>query len=239
LKKQWCIPPLSDAAFVAAMEDILDLYCLPYDEHYPVICMDEKPYQLLDDVLTPIPMTTGKAKRIDYEYKRMGTCSIFVFNQPLKGWTYANAPERRTAIDFAYEIKQQVHFKEMHLLTVHFPNAIKIRLVSDNLNTHVPASLYKAFPAKEARGLLRRLEFHYTPGAFRRNALHGSWLNMAEISISILARQCINKRIPDLNTLHHDISAWSIQQNNIPSPINWQFTTCDARTKLTRLYPLI
>jgi hypothetical protein len=215
---------LADAAFVAAMEDILDLYCLPYDELYPVICMDEKPYQLLDDILTPIPMEPGKAKRIDYEYKRKGTCSIFVFSQPLTGWIYANARKRRTSIDFAHEIKK--------LLTVHFPNAMKIRLASDNLNTHVPASLYKAFPAKEARELLRRIEFHYTPK-------HGSWLNMAEISISVLARQCINRRIPDLEILNQEITARSINLNDIRTPIKWQFTTEDARIKLWRLYPQI
>lgn len=206
------------------MEDILDLYCLPYDERYPVICMDEKPYQLLNDILDPIPMKPGQAKRIDYEYKREGTCSIFVFNQPLTGWTYANARKRRTAVDFAHEIKK--------LLTVYFPNAIKVRLTSDNLNTHVPASLYKAFPAKEARELLRRIKFHHTPK-------HGSWLNMAEISISILARQCINRRIPDLIMLNNEISAWCAKQNIYRSPINWQFTTADARIKLRKLYPLI
>jgi len=186
--------------------------------------MDENPYQFLDDVLTPIPMKPGYAKRIDYEYNRKGTCSIFVFNQPLTGWTYVNARHRRTAIDFAHEIKE--------LLTVHFPNAIKIRLVSDNLNTHVPASLYKAFPAKQARVLLRRIQFHYTPK-------HGSWLNMAEISISILARQCINRRIPNLATLNKEISAWCDIQLNSRTLINWQFTSADARIRLRRLYPLI
>jgi len=206
------------------MEDILDLYCLPYDENYPVICMDEKPYQLLDDVLTPIEMKPGTPKRIDYEYKRIGTCTIFVFNQPLTGWTYVNARKRRTAIDFAHEIKE--------LLSVHFPKATKVRLASDNLNTHVPASLYKAFPAKEARELLRRLEFHYTPK-------HGSWLNMAEISISLLARQCINRRIPDLDALNEEINAWCNSINCRRTPIKWQFTTEDARTKLHKLYPQI
>jgi hypothetical protein len=192
------------------MEDILDLYCLPYDELYPVVCMDEKPYQLLDDILAPIPMKPGFPKRIDYEYERKGTCSIFVFNEPLTGWTYANARNQRTSIDFAHEIKK--------LLTVHYPKAKKIRLTSDNLNTHVPASLYKAFPAKEARELLRRIEFHYTPK-------HGSWLNMAEISISLLARQCINRRIPDLDILNCEIMAWIHCLNYNRTPIKWQFTT--------------
>lgn len=203
---------------------MLDLYCLPYDVRYPVVCMDEKPYQLLDDVLAPIPMKPGSPKRVDYEYERKGTCSIFVFNEPLTGWAYANARKQRTAIDFAHEIKK--------LLTVHFPQAIKVRLASDNLNTHVAASLYKAFPAKEARKLLRRLEFHYTPK-------HGSWLNMAETIISLLARQCINRRIPDLDSLNGEIMAWCNVVNNKRTPINWQFTTEDARIKLRKLYPQI
>lgn len=204
------------------MEDILDLYCLPYDRDYPVVCMDEKPYQLLDEVLLPIPMKEGHPKRIDHEYKRNGTCSIFVFNEPLTGWVHANARERRTAVDFAHEIKE--------LLTVYYPNAIKVRLVSDNLNTHVPASLYKAFPAREARELLKRLDFHHSPK-------HGSWLNMAEITISILARQCIDRRIPDLNVLNTEIVAWRDAYNNNHMPFKWQFTTDDARIKLSRLYP--
>jgi hypothetical protein len=220
----WCIPPEGSAAFVAAMEDILDLYCLPYNKNYPVICMDEKPYQLLDERREPIPIKPGKPKRIDNEYKRMGTCSIFVFTEPLTGWTHTFARERRTSIDWAHEIKE--------LLTVHFPKAKKVRLVIDNLNTHVPASLYKTFPPKEARRLLKRLEFHYTPK-------HGSWLNMAEIAISILARQCICRRIPDLDLLNSELSAWLIDRNNNRSPINWQFTTHDARIKLRRLYPQI
>jgi hypothetical protein len=225
LSKQWCIPPCDDAvfAFVAAMEDVLDLYCLPYDERYPVICLDEKPYQLLDNILAPIPMKPGKPAKIDYEYKRCGTCSIFVLNEPLTGWTYTNTRDRRTAIDFAHEIKK--------LLTVYYPNAIKIRLVLDNLNTHVAASLYKAFPAKEARAYLRRLELHYTPK-------HGSWLNMAEISISLIARQCINRRIENIEKLNNELLAWSAEYNKNRTPINWQFTSEDARIKLRRLYPL-
>jgi hypothetical protein len=206
------------------MEDILDLYCQPYDALFPVVCMDEKPYQLLDNILSPIAMKPGAPKRIDYEYERKGTCSIFVFNEPLTGWTYVNARQQRTSIDFALEIKK--------LLTVHFPNAIKVRLTSDNLNTHVPASLYKAFPAKEARELLRRLEFHYTP-------TQGSWLNMAEITISLLARQCIARRIPHLDVLNSEISDWCWAQNNNRTPIKWQFTTDNARIKLHRLYPQV
>lgn len=204
------------------MEDILDLYCLAYDEDYPVICMDEKPYQLLDDILTPIPIKQGTVKKIDYEYERKGTCSIFVFTEPLTGWHYANARNRRTAIDFAHEIKK--------LLTVYYTKAKKIRLVVDNLNTHVPAALYNAFPANEARELLKRIEFHYTPK-------HGSWLNIAEIGISLLARQCINRRIPNLDILNFELTAWCDEYNKVRTPVNWQFTTDDARIKLRKLYP--
>ena len=202
----------------------MDLYCLPYDEDYPVVCMDEKPYQLLDEILLPIPMKAGRPKLVDYEYKRMGTCSIFVFTEPLKGKVYANARERRTAIDYAHEIKE--------LLTIHYPKAKKVSLVQDNLNTHVAASLYKAFPAKEARTLLKRLEFHYTPK-------HGSWLNIAEISISLLASQCINRRIPNISNLNREIDAWCGSKNSNLIPVNWQFTTVDARIKLKKLYPVV
>jgi hypothetical protein len=184
--------------------------------------MDEKPYQLLNDVLTPIKMKPGKPKRQDYEYERCGTCSIFVFNEPLTGWVHANAKQRRTAIDYAYAIRE--------LLTIHYPNAIKVRLVQDNLNTHVEDSLYKAFPAKEARELMRRIEFHYTPK-------HGSWLNMAEITISVLTGQCINRRIPNLDSLNMELTAWSTEYNLNRTPIRWQFTNDDARIKLHRLYP--
>jgi len=204
------------------MEDILDLYCQPYEEKCPVICMDEKPYQLLDEVRKPIEMAPGRTKKIDAEYVRCGTCSIFVFTEPLKGWCYASAREHRTAIDFAYEIRE--------LLTVHFPDVPKIKLVVDNLNTHVLASLYKAFPAQEARELAKRLEIHYTPK-------HGSWLNMAEIMISVLARQCLCQRIPLLQTLITELDAWCADHNNISRKVNWQFTTQDARIKLRHLYP--
>ena len=204
------------------MEDILDLYRLPYDPKYPVVCMDEKPYQLLDERREPIQMKKGSVKKIDNEYERMGTCSIFVFTEPLTGWVYNHARERRTAIDWAHEIKK--------MLTEYFPNAIKVRLAVDNLNTHIIASLYKAFPAKEARELAKRLEIHYTPK-------HGSWLNIAEIMISVLARQCLCRRIPDLDLLNKELAAWGIDRNDSPRQIKWQFTTEDARIKLHRLYP--
>lgn len=218
----WCIAKGEDAAFVAAMEDILDLYCQPYDAEYPVVCMDEKPYQLLSEVREPIPMTAGKPRKIDAEYVRNGTCSIFVYSQPLLGWGYAHARERRTKVDWAHEIRW--------LLNDVYPKAKKVRLVSDNLNTHVLSSLYEAFPAPEARALAKRLEMHHTPK-------HGSWLNIAEIQISILARQCLCRRIPNLSRLDSELSCWNASVASSPRPVDWQFTTADARTKLKFLYP--
>lgn len=218
----WCIAKGEDAAFVAAMEDVLDLYCQPYDEAYPVVCMDEKPYQLLDEVREPIPMKPGKPRKIDAEYVRCGTCSIFVYSEPLRGWGYAHGRERRTKVDWAKEI--------CWLLEERYPEAKKIRLVCDNLNTHVISSLYEAFPAPKARALAKRLEIHHTPK-------HGSWLNIAEIMISVLARQCLCRRIPDIDSLSLELTAWNLLFDNTPRPIVWQFTTDDARIKLKRLYP--
>ena len=218
----WCIAKGEDAAFVAAMEDVLDLYCLPYDAQYPVVCMDEKPYQLLDEVRRPIPMEPGKVCKVDAEYVRNGTCSIFVFGEPLTGWTHAHARERRTKMDWAQEIRW--------LLEEVYPDAKKIRLVSDNLNTHVISSLYAAFEAPKARALAKRLDMHHTPK-------HGSWLNIAEIFISILARQCLCRRIPDLAVLNRELGAWAAFKNLAPCPVNWQFSAEDARIKLKHLYP--
>jgi len=221
----WCIPPEQNADFVAKMEDVLDVYALPYNENCPVICLDEKPYQLLGECREPIPMKVGCPEKIDNEYKRNGTCSIFVMCEPLKGWHHANARERRTAVDFAYEI-------EWLFTQSPYKNAPKIKLVQDNLNTHAVASLYKAFPAAKAREYVKRLEFHYTPK-------HGSWLNIAEISISILSKQCINRRIPNIAVLNTEIAAWETAYNSQVKSVNWQFTTADARIKLKKLYPII
>lgn len=209
---------------MANMEDILDLYCQPYDTDCPVVCMDEKPYQLLADVREPLPMKSGSIRKEDSEYERKSTCSIFVFTEPLKGWVHARGSERRTKLDWAHEIRW--------LLEDVYPQAPTIRLVCDNLNTHVISSLYEAFPAQEARVLARRLEIHYTPK-------HGSWLNIAEIEISVLARQCLCRRIPELNLLNRHLDAWNRSTNATSRPVQWQFTTDDARIKLKSLYPMV
>jgi hypothetical protein len=221
--KEWCIPPEQNAAFVAAMEDVLDVYCRPIDEKHPVVCMDEKPYQLLDNAREGLPIKPGSIAKTDSEYVRNGTCSIFVFNEPLTGWRHVHACEHRTRLDWAEQVRE--------LLEVHYPNAPKICLVMDNLNTHAISSLYQAFPAEKARDLARRLEIHYTPK-------HGSWLNMAEIELSVLSQQCLSRRIPSLTLLQSELSAWESNRNSLVKSIDWQFTTDDARIKLKRLYPV-
>jgi hypothetical protein len=218
----WCIPPEQNADFVAKMEDILELYALPYDEKFPVVCLDEKPYQLLDERRDPIPMTVGNPQKIDNEYERCGTCAIFVSVEPLKGDYHAHARERRTAIDLAFEVEDLVN---------RYPKAEKIKLVWDNLNTHVIASLYKAFEPKKAREIARKLEIHYTPK-------HGSWLDIAEIAISILTKQCLDRRIPTIEKLNEEIATWEAFSNLNAKSINWHFSTDCARIKLRRLYPV-
>jgi len=207
------------------MEDVLEVYARPYDPARPVICMDEKPYQLLDEVRQPIPMEAGKVQKVDSEYKREGTCSIFLFTEPLAGWRYAEAFERRTKIDWAQRVKW--------VLDHQYPNAEKVVLVMDNLNTHVISSLYEAFLPKEAFRLAQRLEIHYTPR-------HGSWLDIAEIELSALAAQCLGtRRISSMKALNKELSAWETKRNSEQRGVDWHFTTDDARTKLKRLYPVI
>jgi hypothetical protein len=219
----YCIPPEQNAAFVANMEDVLDIYHRPYDENCPVICMDEKPYQLLGEAREPIPMESGKPERIDNEYVRNGTCSIFIFTEPLAGFRHVDARQRRTKLDWAHEIKE--------LLTVYYSDKPKVCLVMDNLNTHNPSSLYEAFEPNEARALARRIDIHYTPK-------HGSWLNIAEIELSVLSSQCINRRIDSLVELNAEMSIWERERNQNQKSVDWQFTTDDARIKLKRPYPI-
>ena len=204
------------------MEDVLEVYQRPFDPHFPVVCMDEQPVQLIKETRTPLPPEPGKPERYDHEYERNGTASIFMFCEPLAGIRTVSALEQRTMIDWAHQVK--------HLLTTHYPQAKKVVLVCDNLNTHKPASFYKAFPPIEARKLLSRLEIHHTPK-------HGSWLNMAEIELAALTRQCLDRRIPDLPTLQSEIATWNDHRNTANKTISWQFTTQDARIKLKRLYP--
>jgi hypothetical protein len=225
LKTCWCIPPHQNSAFVAAMEDVLAVYARPYDKNRPVVCMDEKPYQLLDSCRKSIPMKHGMPEREDYEYIRLGACSIFIFTEPLAGWRYAQAFEQRTKKDWAHRIQW--------LLNEQYPEAEKVVLVMDNLNTHTISSLYETFPPEEAFRLAGRLEMHYTPK-------HGSWLNIAEIELSAMAAQCLGqRRISELLTMNDELAAWHTQRNHSQKGVDWQFTTKDARVKLKRLYPLI
>jgi transposase len=218
--REWCIPAGEECEFVAAMEGILDVYTQKYHKN---ICMDESPRQLIEETRIPIEMKPGKTACYDTEYKRNGTCEIFMFAAPLKGWRRAEVTEKRTRIDWAQQIKK--------LLTVDFPDVEKIILVMDNLNTHTIGSLYKAFPPTEAKSYCGRLEMHYTPK-------HGSWLNMAEIEINVLVNHGLSKRIPTIEQMKKEAIAWNKSRNKTANKINWRFTTDDARIKLKCLYPL-
>lgn len=206
------------------MEDTLEVYKRPYDEAQPLICMDESSKQQIKDTRTPIPAKPGTVARYDTEYERNGVSNIFMFFEPLQGKRFVEVTDQRTAIDWAHQIR--------NLVDVHYPQAKRITLVMDNLNTHTGASLYKAFEPKEARRILEKLEIHYTPK-------HGSWLNMAEIELSILSRQCMDRRIPDQEMLKTEILAWQEKRNTIARPMKWRFTTEDARIKLKKLYPTL
>ena len=216
------IPPDEDAAFVAAMEQVLDVYERPEDPKRPVVAMDERPVVLHRDLRSPIPAKPGRIARRDYEYKRVDVVSAFLFTNALEGWRRVSVRERRTAIDWAEEVQ--------YLLDEVYPEAEKVTLICDNLNTHTLKSLYKAFAAEEADRLSSRIELVYTPK-------HGSWLNIAEIELSVLSRQCLNRRIPDLQTLRAEVEAWQAHRNQTENPVDWRFTTKDARIKLKRLYP--
>lgn len=220
----WCLPSKADADFVAHMEDVLDVYERPYDPSRPVVCMDEKPYQLLGEARQSWAMRPGDDKKVDSEYVRNGTCSIFAFVEPLGGRHHVCALQHRTATDWALQIK--------YLVDVMYPDVEKITLVMDNLNTHAPSSLYKAFAPQEANRIWKRLEVHYTPK-------HGSWLDIAEIELNVLTRQCLNRRIATLAELQSEMEAWEKERNELKSKVHWQFRTADARTKLVSLYPAL
>jgi transposase len=205
------------------MEDILDVYTRKSDKKYPLVCADEFPRQLIGEVRTPIPAEPGKPARFDTEYRRNGICEVFMFAAPLEGWRRAEVTEQRTKTDWAHQIKK--------LVDVDFPDAKKIVLVHDNLNTHTIGSLYKAFPPEEARRLRDKLEIHYTPK-------HGSWLNMAEIEINVLVNHGLSKRVSSIQQMRKEVVAWNKARNKTASKINWRFTTEDARIKLNQLYPL-
>lgn len=206
------------------MEDILDVYKRTYDEKNPWICFDESCKQLVKETRNPISPEPGQLERYDYQYERNGVANLFIFFEPLTGWRHVEVTEQRTAIDYAHQMK--------YLVDERYSQADKIGVIQDQLNTHVKASLYKAFEPEEAKRILDKLEFHYTPK-------HGSWLNMAEIEFSVLNHQCLDRRLPDQDTLKLEIAAWSEQRNQKSHSVNWRFTTTDARIKLKRLYPSI
>jgi hypothetical protein len=222
LKDYWVIPPEHDAEFVCAMEDVLEVYHRNYDPKRPVVCLDETSKQLVAETRQPVPAAPGRPERIDYEYERHGTANLFLVTEPLVGRRTVTVTERRTAVDFAAVLRD--------LADRQYPDAEKVVLVMDNLNTHKLASLYEAFEPAEARRLAERFEIHYTPK-------HGSWLNVAEIELGILSRQCLDRRIGGVEELKKEIRAWQRKRNSACGTVDWQFTTKDARTKLKRLYP--
>jgi hypothetical protein len=224
LKEQWVLPPESNGAFVAAMEDVLAVYKRPYDVRHPVVCLDEASKQLVAEVNEPLPSQPGQPERVDYEDERRGTANVFMVFEPWAGRRRVEVTSRRTAVDFANVVRRLVDIDDAQ--------AEQVVLVMDNLNTHGPGSLYEAFEPAEARRILGRLEIHHTPK-------HASWLNMAETELSVLGRQCLDRRIADQATLTKEVAAWEKERNERSVKVDWQFTTADARIKLKRLYPTI
>jgi hypothetical protein len=216
------IAPEANAAFVANMEDVLEVYHRPHDPKRPVVCLDETSKQMIVETRAAIPAAPGRKARHDYEYERNGVANLFMIFAPLEGWRHVKVTDRHAAVDYAHVLRD--------LSDMHFPGAEKIVLVQDNLSTHTAASLYAAFPAAEARRLNERFEWHYTPK-------HGSWLDMAESELGVLATQCLDRRIPDKQFLINEIAAWEENRNRRHAKADWQFTTADARVKLKRLYP--
>ena len=221
----WVIPPESDAEFIASMEEVLDTYEEPYDRNYPVLCMDEQPVQLHKEIRKPIPATKHHARRVDYEYERCGTASVFMFTEPLSGWRQATARKQRTKVDWALEMAA--------LLDGRYKQAQKVIVVCDNLNTHTKGAFYEVFPPANARAYVKRIEFRYTPK-------HGSWLNIAENELSTMTRQCVSgRRFETINKLQSEMEAWSNHSNDNQRGVDWQFKVKDARKKLKSLYPKI
>jgi hypothetical protein len=206
------------------MEDVLEVYTRPYDPKRPLVCLDEVSKQLLADARPPTGPAPGRPRRVDYEYERRGTANLFLWCEPLGGRRHVRVTERRTRVDWAHAIRE--------LVDLHYPEAERIVLVQDNLNTHTPGSLYEAFPPAEAKRLADRLELHYTPK-------HGSWLNIAEIELSVLARQCLDRRIPDKAQLEREVATWETDRNAAAGRVDWHFTTADARIRLKHLYPTL
>ena len=213
---------MANAEFVYRMEDVLDLYTCLLDPQHPVICMDETSKQLISEILSPVPVKPGQPAKHDYQYRRGGVCNLFMFTEPLTGWREVMIRERRTKKDWVHCMKT--------LLDDHYSEAKIVRVVLDNLNTHVPSAFYEVLEPAEAKRLLDRLEFHYTPK-------HASWLNIAEIELSVLTRQCLKRRIPDQQHLQREVNAWVKKRNNHCKKVDWQFTTFDARVRLKKLYP--
>jgi DDE superfamily endonuclease len=224
LKQEWVIPPKASASFVANMEDVLDTYAQPYDSSRPVVCVDEGGKQLIGEVREPLPVRPGSPAKQDAQYIRGGTANLFMAFEPLAGWRHVEVTERKTSPDFARFLKV--------LSDRYYTEAQLIVLVCDNLSTHTPAALYETFEPAEARRLAERFEWHYTPK-------HGSWLNVAEVELSVVARQCLDRRIPDLAALRREVAAWETTRNAAVVKVEWHFTTDDARVKLKKLYPTI
>lgn len=215
------IPPQANGDFVAAMERVLDVYRRPFNQAFPVICMDETPRQLIRETRVPIPPHRGQCERYDYEYQRCGVCNVFMATEPLAGQRMTKVTARKTKLDWARFIRD---------LAQRYAHAEKITLVMDNLNTHSPGALYEAFPPEQAKALWDRFEFVYTPK-------HGSWLNVAEIELNVMISQCLNRRIDSIDVLRAEVAAWQASRDRLQAKVNWQFTTNDARIKLQRLYP--
>jgi hypothetical protein len=218
------IPPNKNAAFVWRMEAVLDLYEEPYDPLFPVVCFDERPCQLLAEVREPLPVAAGLPERRDHEYERRGTAHVLMAFEPLAGWGQAEVSERRRGREFAEAVRR--------LAEEAYPHAEKIRLVCDNLSTHTAAAFYATFPAEQARRLARKVEFVHTP-------VHGSWLNMVEVELSVLVRQCLRRRLPDIETLRREVEAWAGERNRLGASVDWRLTTEGARAKLRKLYPSV